>query len=142
MKVKKRKKSTRYRGSRLNRRGYKNRTKGSGNRGGYGMAGTGKRGDQKKTLVLNLYGNKYFKKDRSVTRKWKVPSMSIRTIEERLGNFVKSGKAKQTSGGYEIDLSKYKIVGDTKTDIKMVIKALGASANARKAIESAGGSIL
>ena len=68
--------------------------------------------------------------------------MSIRTIEERLGNFVKSGKAKQTSGGYEIDLSKYKIVGDTKTDIKMVIKALGASANARKAIESAGGSIL
>lgn len=140
MRVKKRKKSTRYRGSRLNRRGYKNRTKGSGNRGGYGMAGTGKRGDQKKTLVLNAYGNNYFKKDKS-TQKKKVSSISIRTLEDQLESYAKKGKAKAVAGGYEVTLKDYKIVGNSKPSMKLVIHARTASEGAKKAIESAGGSI-
>ncbi|MEK6824398.1 MAG: 50S ribosomal protein L15, partial [Nanoarchaeota archaeon] len=65
MKLKKRRKFSRWRGSRTHGRGRKNRTRGSGNQGGVGMSGTGKRGDQKKTLVINLYGNDYFGKDKT-----------------------------------------------------------------------------
>jgi len=142
MRVKRRKKNTRYRGSRMNRRGYKNRTKGSGNRGGYGMAGTGKRGDQRKTFVINLYGNNYFGKKRSTSKTHKVPSMSIRTLMEKLSTLVKQGKAKETAGKYEIKLEEYKIVGNEELKVKLVIHARAASESALASVKAAGGDIL
>ena len=36
--------------------------RGAGNRGGRGMAGSGKRADQKKPTILKLYGSSYFGK--------------------------------------------------------------------------------
>jgi large subunit ribosomal protein L15 len=62
MKIKKRKKSTRMHGRGMGTHGggARKKRKGSGHRGGIGMAGTGKRADQKKTLILKLYGNNYF----------------------------------------------------------------------------------
>jgi ribosomal protein L15 len=45
--------------------GSKKKHKKAGHKGGVGMSGTGKRADQKKTLVLNLYGNKYIWKTRN-----------------------------------------------------------------------------
>ncbi len=142
MKVKRRKKNTRYRGSRMNRRGYKNRTKGSGNQGGKGMAGTGKRGDQKKTLVLNLYGNNYFKKDRTTSKARKMPSMSLRTIVEKLSTFVKKGVAKETSGKYEINLDKFKVIGNEELKMKLIIRARAASESALASVKAAGGEIV
>lgn len=140
MKVKRRKKSTRFRGSRMNRRGYKNRTKGSGNRGGKGMSGTGKRGDQRKTLVLNQFGNKYFRKDKTTSKNGKVKSISLRSLEEQLETFVKTGKATHTTGTYEVKLPKHKIVGN-KATIKMIIHAQEASAGAIEAVKAVGGSV-
>ena len=53
MKLKKRKKSRKFRGERLHGKAAK-KHKGKGNIGGKGMSGTGKRADQKKTLIRNL----------------------------------------------------------------------------------------
>jgi len=64
MKIKKRKKSLRMHGHGMGTHGggARKKRKGSGHRGGKGMAGTGKRADHKKTLITKLYGNKYFGK--------------------------------------------------------------------------------
>src|SRR3989338_8475517 len=69
MKLKRKKKSSRYRGSQSAKRGRSARARGSGNQGGKGWAGTGKRGDQKNSLVVKITGgNNYFGKDRTLRR--------------------------------------------------------------------------
>ena len=65
----KRRKVTRHRGSHSHQRGAKKKARGSGHRGGFGLAGTGKRGDQKKTLVLKKHGNSYFGKSKTLRKK-------------------------------------------------------------------------
>src|SRR3989338_10894572 len=69
-KTKKRKKVSRMRGRGQGTHGWgaRKKHKGSGHRGGKGMAGTGKRADQKKTLITKLYGHGYFGK-KGVTSK-------------------------------------------------------------------------
>lgn len=141
MKVKKRKKSTRYRGSRMNRRGYKNRTKGSGNRGGYGMAGTGKRGDQRKTYVLNLYGGDYFRKSPRRGRLRVQNSLSVRSLSEQIQYLVAAEKAKKTTKGYEVHLESHKLIGKGPITVQLNVHVKSATKTARQAIEQAGGSV-
>jgi len=62
MSINKRTKRSRQRGSHTHGWGAKKKHRGAGNRGGRGMAGTGKRADQKKPTIMNLYGNEYFGK--------------------------------------------------------------------------------
>ena len=62
MVVHRRKKKVRHRGYSRHGCGARKKHRGSGNRGGRGMAGTGKRADQKKPTILKLYGNTYFGK--------------------------------------------------------------------------------
>lgn len=143
MKFKHRKKSRRLRGSKTHARGFKKKARGSGHRGGFGMAGTGKRGDAKKTLILNLYGNDYFGKDRVQRRKVapKLPVMNLSDIESNISSLVRDGNAKDNKGSYEIDLKGYKILaGNIKT--KMIIKASAASKSALEVIKKAGGDII
>jgi len=145
MAYKKRKKTTRFRGSHTHGRGFKKKARGSGHQGGKGMAGTGKRGDAKKTLILNLYGNDYFGKDRTLRRgqaRQKDPVMPLNNIAERIDFLVKSGIAKETKVGYEVDYTGYKILGSTDIKIKLIIKAKSASASALESVEKAGGQII
>ena len=62
MTTNKRKKVVKYRGSHTHGGGAKKKRRGAGHRGGRGMAGSGKRADQKKPTILKLYGNSYFGK--------------------------------------------------------------------------------
>jgi large subunit ribosomal protein L15 len=112
MAFKKRRKTTRFRGSHTHGRGFKKKARGSGHRGGVGMAGTGKRGDAKKTLVLNLFGNDYFGKDKTLRRGHRIPRapvMSVDNIASHVDALVKQGIAKEAKGGYEINVPAYKI---------------------------------
>ncbi len=140
MSVKRRRKSTRYPGSKTHGRGRKNRTRGSGNQGGVGMSGTGKRGDQKKSLVIKLYGGNYFGKDLSA-RKRKEPSISLESVTLNLANMVKKGTAKESKGSYEVHLEDYKVIGNMKLDVKLVIHARAASKGALESVKNAGGEI-
>jgi large subunit ribosomal protein L15 len=129
MKLKKRKKSSRVK-SRTHGKSAK-LNKGKGSKGGRGMAGTGKRADQKKSLVLNKYHPYFGSKGKTSrkTKKKKIKLINIGDIEDKYSNG-------------EIDLSGYKILGKGQVNKKYIIKAKSASKSAIKKIEKAGGKII
>jgi len=136
MKLKKKKKSVRMRGTRLHGYAMK-KHKGKGNRGGVGMSGTGKRADQKKTLVNKLYGNKYFGKmgiTSKKTQKKKTFVINLEKIEKEFRKEIISGK--------EINFEKYKILGEGEISSKVLIRASSASKSAIQKVKKAGGDII
>src|SRR3990167_8328739 len=130
MKLKRKKKSSRYRGSQSAKRGRKARTRGSGNQGGKGWAGTGKRGDKKKRIL------------RRGTVPAKLDSINIKQVIINLPSLIQQGKAKENKGSYEVDLDGYKVLGDGEIKEKLTVKASAFSASAREKIEEAGGKII
>lgn len=146
--MKKRKKSTRFRGTHTHGRGFKKKARGSGHRGGVGKAGTGKRGDQKKNMAIDKFGNPtdkgYFGKSKTLRRGVvvKIKSISLASIQNKLKSFVKDGLAIEKSGVYELDLKKYKIIGKTALDFKAKIRANSASEGAKKTVQETGGEIV
>ena len=125
---KKRKKSSRMHGSHTHGRGFKKKGRGSGHRGGVGMAGTGKRADQKKTLILN-YPESYFGKESLKAKPRRYEIINVDSIEKLAG------------GKKEVDLKKYKILGNGEIKIPLKISAYSASKEAIKKIKKAGGEI-
>ncbi len=148
MKIKKRKKSTRFRGTHTHGRGFKKKARGSGHRGGVGKAGSGKRGDQKKNLSLDKFGNPsekgYFGKSKTLRRGkiFRRKSMSLETIQSKIDWLKKNGLAVEKSGVCEINLREYKIIGNTDLKFKVKVFAFSASNGAKKAVEKAGGEII
>ncbi|MBD3252242.1 hypothetical protein GF386_00745 [Candidatus Pacearchaeota archaeon] len=141
MKLKKTRKSRKQRGNNTHGHGARKKWKGKGHHGGKGMAGTGKRADQKKTLVTKLYGNKYFGKQgvtSKKTRKKKYKVMSLENIQKNLNNLIK----KYGDGKEELKLNNYKIIGDIELKTKLSITAKAFSKKAREMIEKAGGKAL
>jgi large subunit ribosomal protein L15 len=134
MKVKKRRKSSRFKGSQTARRGKKARTRGSGNQGGKGWSGTGKRGDQKKSLVIKMTGgNNYFGKDKTLRKghvEKKLKVINLRDISQRYDDKK------------DIDLTGYKILGDGDLTIKVKIKASAASSSAQEKAKASGSEII
>src|SRR3989338_8196367 len=115
----KRKKVSRMHGRNMGTHGGGARKKrqGKGHRGGKGMAGTGKRADQKKTLVIKLYGNNYFGKQGITSRGTK------RDKRDRINVWGIQNKYK--SG--EVNLLTYKILGKGEVKDKFIITAKEAS---------------
>jgi len=147
MKFKKRRKSSRMhgRGAGSHGWGFRKKHKKSGHRGGKGMAGSGKRADQKKTLVIKLYGNEYFGKQGITSRgteRDKRKRINLFDIEANLNTYLKKGIAKKTKDRIEINLEKYKILGEGELKNKLIIKAKEASKSAMSKIKKAGGEIL
>jgi len=131
MKLKKRTKHSRMRGIRTHGHSAK-LNKGKGSHGGKGMSGTGKRADQKKSLVIKKYGNKYFGKQGETSRKAdkkKIKFINLKNIAE-----------KYDAG--EVDLREYKILGDGELEGKYVIKAKAASKAAIEKVKKTGGDII
>ena len=107
LKVKKQKKSKRQRGNTTYGHGARKKWKGSGHKGGKGMAGTGKRADHKKTLIIKLYGNKYFGKQGITSKGTKKDirkRMNIDFVEKNYEMLVKKYGKKGV-----IDLPLYKV---------------------------------
>lgn len=144
MKLSKRRKSSRFRGSKTHARGFKKKARGSGHQGGVGLSGTGKRGDQKKTMILNLFGNEYFGRDKTLRRGHVAPKLAavnLQFISDHLSALVKAGKAKENKGTYEIDLTGYKILAEGELTVKAKIKATSASQSAIDKIKKSGSTI-
>ena len=138
MTVLKRKKVRKYRGSHTHGGGSKKKRRGSGNRGGFGMAGTGKRADQKKPTIINEYGNTYFGK-----RGFVVPNKGIeyKAINLRDLNILIEKKSIKN----EINLKDYKYTkllatGKLKYPLKITVEL--ASKNAIEKVKKAGGSVI
>ena len=120
--------------------GARKKRKGSGHRGGKGMSGSGKRADHKKTLVIKLYGNKYFGKQGITSRGTKRDirqRINLQQIETNLEKYGKQGK-----NGWEINLKNYKILSKGEVKNKLIIQAKEASKSAIEKVKKAGGEIL
>ena len=142
MKTKKRKKVSRMHGKNMGTHGTgarKNKRK-SGNRGGIGMSGSGKRADHKKTLITKLYGNTYFGKKGVTSRGSQKDKRERINLEQIENNLDKYGK--KTSKGWEINLPKHKVLGKGDVKEKLIIKAFEASKSAIEKVKKSGGEIV
>lgn len=141
MKIKKRKKSSRMHGRGMGTHGggARKKRRGSGHRGGKGMAGTGKRADQKKTLVTKLYGNRYFGKQGVTSKKTQKDKRKRINLRDIITNLDKYGK--EVKGGFEVNLKDYKILGEGEVKNKLIIRAGSASKSAIEKIEKFGGKV-
>ena len=128
----KRKKNNRLRGSNTHSGGMKKKRRGAGNRGGKGMAGSGKRADQKKTYILKHYGTKYFGKYgfHSVNKK----IIKIINLDE-LNNF-KEGEINLKELGYN------KLLGRGKISKKIKVQVEYASKLVVEKIKEKGGEVI
>ena len=137
MKVHKRPKNSRIRGARTVGWGFRQKHKGHGNKGGFGMAGTGKKADHKKQVALESDPKKkkrYFGKQGVTSRGTalsKYEKINLYAVKDNM--FKKDGD--------KIDLSKHKILGHGD-GFKAEIKALAATASAIEKMEKAGGKIV
>lgn len=135
MKVHKRKKTTRIRGSRTFGWGFRQKHKGHGNKGGFGMAGTGKKADHKKQVARSLDKNsKYFGKQGYTSRSTKKDKTKRINLIDIQNNFFNK-KTKQ------IELKDYKILGNG-SGFKAEIIAKSATSSAIEKMEKAGGKII
>lgn len=130
----KRKKNSRQRGSKTHGWGAMKKHRGAGNRGGRGMAGTGKRADQLKSLVIKRFGLKNYFGKSGFKRPQKV-IVKIKTIN--VGDLTKFDKT-------DIDLNELgfnKLLGGGKINKKCNIKVASCSKLAKEKIVGSGGSI-
>ncbi|MEK6922388.1 MAG: uL15 family ribosomal protein [Nanoarchaeota archaeon] len=134
MTVNKRKRLVRFRGSKTHGWGSMKKHRGAGNRGGRGMAGSGKRGDQKKPTIIkefgykNYFGRHGFKRPQKILKEIRVINVGDLNYEKKDVNL--------TEIGYD------KLLGKGKPDkgYNVIIKSF--STLAKEKIEKAGGSIV
>jgi len=144
MSINKRKKNSRQRGSTTHGWGSMKKHRGAGNRGGRGMAGSGKRGD---TIKPRLWGKKYFGKSgfKKKNIKEKVNSISIGCLEEKLNSFLDKKLISKEGDLYIVDMGKIgfnKLLSQGKVLNKFKIKVDCASKKAVEKIKSGGGEVV
>lgn len=138
----KRKKVEKQRGSKTHGWGSMKKHRGAGNRGGRGLAGTGKRAGHKKQLIQKLYKASYFGKrgfkSKSRTR---IKAVNIDYLEKLLSR----GKLKEEKGKIDInleDLGYNKLLSNGEPTKKYNITTESISKKAKEKIEKAGGTIV
>ncbi len=138
--INKRKKYSRYRGSHTHGGGAKKKRRGSGHRGGYGMAGSGKRADHKKPMLQKLYGKNYLGKSgfkRPLKKIVKIISFNLEDLERNIKSYLEKGLVKKENDFYVVNLTslgfdkllgsgnvknKYKIIGNVSEKAKIKIE--------------------
>ncbi len=144
MVVNKRSRRSRARGSWTHGWGEKKKHRGSGNRGGTGMAGTGKRADSKKPSIWKY---DYFGKHGFVPKgvKREVNAINIAFVQRNIDSLVSKGLAKEEKGVYNIDLEKLgynKLLGSGAIKKRFRITTDFASKKAIESVKSAGGEVI
>ncbi len=144
MPTNKRRKVVRYRGSQTHGGGAKKKRRGAGHRGGRGMAGSGKRADQKKPTILKLYGPEYFGKHGFVHHiKKNKKVINLDHLNEILKDLIKENKIKREGNKYVVNLRELgynKLLG--KGSVKEELHIIGnVSKKAKDKIESNKGSV-
>jgi len=145
MTIKKRKKSSRQRGSKTHGWGAMKKHRGAGHRGGRGNAGSGKRGDAKKPSLWKnkRYQGKFGFKKKNV--KVEVKAINVSYFDDKLDNLLNKKVIKDNKGVYEVDLQKLgynKLLSSGNVRQKYKITARFASKKAIEKVKSAGGEVV
>ena len=136
-----------YRGSTTHGCGSKKKNRGFGNKGGKGMAGSGKRASSKRPTILKLYGNRYFGKHgfkRPQKSLYDEKTINIGYIDETIENLVSKKLVENKAGIYIIDLKKLgydKLLGKGIVKNKMKVSGGIISKVAKRKIEAKGGAV-
>lgn len=145
MATKKRKKNTRQRGSRTHGWGLVHRN--SGQRGGAGNAGHGKKAHAKKPSNWKNKSNpKYLGKHGFISKSRTINdvTITIKDLEEKLPRWLTEKKALDNKGTYEINLTHLgytKLLSTGKATKKFAITIANAVKNSVEKIKNAGGTI-
>lgn len=138
-----RKKNTRQRAGTTHGWGSMKKHRGAGSRGGRGMAGTGKRGDQKKTAIdhTKYFGPKGFVYRRVADNR---PSLNLGHLDTRIDTLVAKNKATKKGDMYTLDLhalgyKKLLATGEVKNKYTITVEA--ATEKAVEKITAAGGKV-
>ena len=148
MTVNKRNKYSRMRGTSSHGWGSKKKHRGAGHRGGKGMAGTGKRADQKKPTILNLYGNDYYGKKgfrRPQKKLLHIKTLNLVDLQKNLDKYVKQKLVAKEGEFYVVDLSNLgynKLLGRGELNVKLKVRADYYSESAISKVEEKGGVVL
>lgn len=139
----KRKKVTKYRGSKTHGCGSMKKRRGAGNRGGRGLAGSGKRAKHHKIRILKEFGKNYLGKVgiRFHGQKTKIKGVNLKYLEEHLNDIIE----KKEGETIIIDLAKLgynKLLGSGVVKSKFKIKTKFFSKKAKEKIEEKGGEIV
>lgn len=122
--------------------GSKKKRRGAGNRGGKGMAGSGKRADSKKP---SLWKEKYFGKYGFVSKNpRKINAINIGYLEENI-NKLPQDIASKENGFFSVDLEKLgfnKLLSSGKATNKYRVKVSYASKKAIEKIKNNGGKVI
>lgn len=142
MTVNRRKKDVKFRGSHTHGWGSKKKHRGSGNRGGKGNAGTGKRADQNKPSIWHeqYFGKHGFTHRGAVHHK----PVNVEYLNENIEKLVKSNVAKQQDGAFVVNIAELgfdKLLGKGRVTKKLLITANFASSRAVEAVKEAGGEV-
>ncbi len=137
----KRRKKSRMRGSHTHGWGEKKHHRNAGSRGGHGMAGTGKRSDNKKPSIWK--DTKYFGRYGFIMhgRKEELRAVNVQWLDENADRLVKDGLASKEGVVIVIDLNKLgynKILSNGKITKKLKIIAKFASAGAAEKLKESG----
>ncbi len=139
-----RKKNSRMRGSKTHGGGSMKKRRGAGHRGGRGKAGSGKRGDAKKPVYWK--DTKYFRKKKfTVPNKKETLSITLKSLDTNLNDWVKNKKASLKEGSYEVNLQNLgynKLIGTGEVKNKIVVHVNKATLKAKEGVESLGGKIV
>ena len=141
MTVNKRSKHSRMRGSYTHGWGAKKKHRGAGHRGGRGMAGTGKRADQKKPSIWKeRYFGRFGFKTKGVVEK--IKPVNLFYFEQNAEKLLSEKSIEKKGDVYEIDAAKLgfnKILGCGKITKKFRITADSFSEKSIERIKEAGG---
>ena len=138
----KRSKRSRQRGSWTHGWGAKKKHRGKGNKGGAGMAGTGKRADSKKPSIWK--DPNYFGKHGFASRFKKEKAVNVQYLNEAADSLVEQKLIEKKGDMYRIELSKLgfgKLLSKGPAVKKFEIFAARASPGAIEAVKAAGGSV-
>ena len=134
-------KSSKRRGHTTHGYGSMKKHRGAGSRGGRGMAGTGKRADQKKSRINPAI---YFGKSGFRSRRKPLVVVNVQHLTERIDAWQTKKCIEKSGKGYCIDLTKAgidKLLGAGSTSVPLTIKVAAASSRAIAKIKKAGGSV-
>ena len=144
MTVNKRKKFSRGRGDMTYGKGSKKKRRGSGNRGGKGMAGSGKRSDSKKPTISKIPD--YFGKHGFISKNIKdIREVNIGYIEENLARLSSQNIVSKEGEFFSVDLEKLgfnKLLSKGPIENKYKIKAAYASKKAVEKVKGSGGEVI
>lgn len=144
MTINRRKKVTKYRGSKTHGCGSMKKRRGAGHRGGRGAAGSGKRADSKKP---SIWKGKYFGKFGFTSKSRSAPSVDINVglLDQTAEQLVAKQLATKEGDTYVVDLTKAgftKLLGEGKVSGKFKVTVASVSPRAKEKIEKAGGQLV